>query len=326
MGTPGIHLDVRDQNFLISTPAVNEDRAEATRSPREYTSIVISTNQGSISMEAIKLAMQHQLEVLWLDEKDTNYARIWYSRPTVATILRQAQLRRQGTAAGITDVMQWLREGEEQRAQYLSELKALSTRSMAGPVMEAWKSASRTLSEYVGEDTDALLQLEAACDAAWYEVLRSLLPPDLAFVARSSRPAPDPANALFDYAHNWLHARIDRCLLLAGLDPGIGYVHGNRLELPHLVADFSPAFRPIVDFMVMQVLLNRAVDLTGFHTVAGSCQILRPTRSSMADYLINELHAIREDLQGRKQSYYTLMQDSANRYAQSIRPKVAKDD
>ncbi|MEZ0248836.1 MAG: CRISPR-associated endonuclease Cas1, partial [Thermoproteus sp.] len=60
----------------------------------------------------------------------------------------------------------------------------------------------------------------------------------------------DPVNAGLNYGYGILKALCFKSLLLAGLDPYVGFLHADKSGRPSLVLDFMEQWRPRVDVVV----------------------------------------------------------------------------
>ena len=68
----------------------------------------------------------------------------------------------------------------------------------------------------------------------------------------SNRHATHPVNALLNYAYGVLESQVHAALLVAGLEPSLGYLHANRPGRAALVYDVMEPLRPMVDAEVLR--------------------------------------------------------------------------
>lgn len=77
------------------------------------------------------------------------------------------------------------------------------------------------------------------------------------FARRRRRPPPDPVNALLSYLYSILISDITSMLHVVGLDPFIGFLHGQRYAQPALALDLVEELRPVIaDSMVLRLVNN----------------------------------------------------------------------
>ena len=96
------------------------------------------------------------------------------------------------------------------------------------------------------------------------------MPEEFAFGERSRRPPRDPANSLLSLAYTLLAKECESALLVAGLDPYVGYLHEVRYGRPSLALDLMEEFRSVLaDSVVLSLLNNRRVTLEDFDDSEG---------------------------------------------------------
>lgn len=77
------------------------------------------------------------------------------------------------------------------------------------------------------------------------------------FARRKRRPPPDPVNALLSYLYSILISDVTSMLHAVGLDPFIGFLHGQRYAQPALALDLVEELRPVIaDSMVLRLVNN----------------------------------------------------------------------
>lgn len=98
----------------------------------------------------------------------------------------------------------------------------------------------------------------------YWQVWSILLADKVCFDGRDYKKLPqDGVNALLNYGYGILYAKIWSAIILAGLDPYVGFLHADTSGQPALVFDLIEEFRaPFVDKVVFAFLmLNRSIKL-----------------------------------------------------------------
>jgi CRISPR-associated protein Cas1 len=114
-------------------------------------------------------------------------------------------------------------------------------------------------------DRDALLGLEGQATRAYFEAWANLLPEPWTFDHRNRRPPRDPVNALLSLGYSLLTKDVTSALLVAGLDPWVGYYHTMKYGRPALALDVMEEFRPVlVDTLVVSLLSRRRLSPEDF--------------------------------------------------------------
>jgi CRISP-associated protein Cas1 len=135
-------------------------------------------------------------------------------------------------------------------------LKKFARREHADQVGEAIGSMHRTLLLLPDASSpDEVMGLEGAAAAAYFPALSDLLPEELQFGARSRQPPLDVANSALSLLYTVLLGECVTALHAAGLEPGIGILHGDDERRPSLGLDLLEELRPMV---VDQVVVEAA--------------------------------------------------------------------
>ena len=101
----------------------------------------------------------------------------------------------------------------------------------------------------------------------------------------SNRHATHPVNALLNYAYGVLKLQVHAAILIAGLEPSLGYLHANRPGRAALVYDLMEPLRPMVDGEVLRFLRSHALSAGDvFLTQRGVCR-LHPQLARVASRL-----------------------------------------
>ena len=75
--------------------------------------------------------------------------------------------------------------------------------------------------------------------------------------SQRNRNATHPVNAMLNYAYGILESQVRMQVVAAGLDPTIGYLHGDRHGKHGLVYDLMEPLRPMVDRRVLGFVQSR---------------------------------------------------------------------
>lgn len=87
---------------------------------------------------------------------------------------------------------------------------------------------------------------------------------DFSFKGRVKRPPTDPVNALLSFSFALLYGEIHTQLLIAGLDPFVGFLHEQSFGHAALASDFIEIFRGPVEHFILRCLNRKEFDLTDF--------------------------------------------------------------
>lgn len=129
----------------------------------------------------------------------------------------------------------------------------------------ALRGLDRRLDE--ADTVEALLGHEGLASRRYFGVFDLLLrAPGLTWNGRNRRPPTDPTNAALSWTYTLLVTRVEAAVRRAGLDPGLGTLHGVSRGAPALALDLAEPWRPWVDRLVLTTLNRRALVPTDFET------------------------------------------------------------
>jgi CRISP-associated protein Cas1 len=77
-------------------------------------------------------------------------------------------------------------------------------------------------------------------------------------ISNPNRFATHPFNAMLNYAYGVLETHMRRQIVASGLDPAIGYLHGNYRGKQGLVFDLMEPLRPFVDRKVLEFVQRQS--------------------------------------------------------------------
>lgn len=104
----------------------------------------------------------------------------------------------------------------------------------------------RMESHAMGETPRDLLLSEARVRKEYYSLLDTILPPFWSIVTRERNPPRRPADALLGFANGILYAKTVGAIYRAGLDPRIGYLHGDVRTRNPLALDLADMMKPVL--------------------------------------------------------------------------------
>lgn len=110
----------------------------------------------------------------------------------------------------------------------------------------------------------ALMGYEGVAARSYWEAIGKLLEEKVTFTGREYKKIPkDAVNCLLNYGYGILYAKIWKSIILAGLDPYIGFLHSEKSGQPALVFDLIEEFRaPLIDRVVIAfIMLNRPIEI-----------------------------------------------------------------
>lgn len=228
------------------------------------TSIQISRG-AQITSDAVLLAIEREIEVLFMDRSGQPMGRIWSPKYGSVSTIRKGQLSFTFTKDAVSWIKEIiLRKIENQQALLLLmiprsvEIEKKVRKSIDR--LEDYRTKIRSVEgEIVTDVAPSLRGWEGLSSKIYFETLNLFLPEVYRFVGRSQHPAMDIANALLNYGYGLLYGKIEGALIKAGIDPYIGVMHRDDYNRPVLVYDVIELYRIWVDYVVCLLLMQRVV-------------------------------------------------------------------
>ncbi len=256
--TFGTYLHRQGELFVVK---VKEQKQEV--SSRKVRSIIITTG-ASLSTDAIQLAVEKNIDIVFLDGMGDPYGRVWHGRPGSTTAIRREQLRLADTPQGLQLALSWLLRKLDSQIEFLQAARQRRSRLSARLTekIQALLELRRSLAGVSGE-LDAvrgtIMGLEGRAGRTYWEAINLLLPESFRFEARSRNPAKDEFNCLLNYSYGVLYGTVERACILAGLDPYMGFIHTDHYQKKSLVFDLIECYRVWADETIVGLFAARKV-------------------------------------------------------------------
>lgn len=242
INSPGTFITQKDECFRLKQ---NENVFDI--SPLKVESIVIS-NQAMLSTQAIVLALEHNIDIIFLDHFGDPVGRIWFSKLGSTALIRRKQLEATEKPLGLELVTDMMRQKMENQIRFLKKLMH------ARPGKESqFTSAIHIINNSISALSDEeqnlenvrshLMGLEGAAGRAYFQCLANIMPEKYKFNGRSRRPAKDPFNAVLNYCYGILYSLVEKACILSGLDPYVGFLHTDNYNKKSMVFDLIEPFR-----------------------------------------------------------------------------------
>ena len=270
--TPGTFITQKDECFRLK----QKDKLYDI-SPLKVESIVIS-NQAMISTQAIVLALEHNIDTIFMDTYGYPVGRIWFSKMGSTALIRRRQLEAMDGPLGLRLVIDMVTQKIDNQIHFLKKLMH------ARPAKEDYFNAPIRIIERVKADlhfheTDLesarnrLMGFEGTAGRSYFECVSGLLPEKYQFKGRSRRPAKDPFNACLNYCYGMLYPLVEKACILSGLDPYVGFLHTDNYNKKSLVFDLIEPFRIYAEQVVAYLFTGKKIKDEHFDTREGAVSL-----------------------------------------------------
>ena len=246
-------------------------------SARKISSIVVG-NAISITTDAVELAIDNNIDIVFLDKFGNPYGRIWHPKLGSTTLIRRYQLEWGSQEKGFELAKEWVLTKCDNQVEFLRDLQKARPKkkemlekfiAQIVPLQTEIKNMSGTLTE----KRLCIMGLEGSISRIYFKSLADLMPPRYKFEGRSRQPAKDGFNCLLNYAYGILYGQVEKACIIAGLDPYAGFLHTDNYNKPALVFDLIEMFRHLADRAAVYLFSRRLVTEDIFDKVRGGLSL-----------------------------------------------------
>lgn len=158
-----------------------------------------------------------------------------------------------------------------------------SSSGTAGTLREVAEALDASGDAIAGLSRQEVLGIEGESTRRYFMAFGATLR-DSPWKGRHRRPVTDPINALLSWCYGMTRIAVHGAVAVAGLDPGTGFLHGDRASQPSLVLDLMEEFRPTADAVVAKLWNTRQVQPKHFVTgVSGAVELTPEGREILFD-------------------------------------------
>lgn len=260
LNTFGTSLNKDNNAFVIS----NKDGKQ--RIPPDGVSSIQVGRGAQITSDAILLAIDNEIEILFLDRSGEPKGRVWSAKFGSVSTIRKGQINFCFSEEAVKWIKQVIMDKiDNQQALILTfsattaSQNALMKKTLQK--LEDYKNKIRGLDGSVVPDVAAQLRgWEGQSSKVYFECLNSFIPEAYQFQVRSQHPAYDVVNALLNYGYGILYGKIEGALIKSGIDPYVGIMHRDNYNRPVLVYDVIERYRIWVDYVVFTLVLQQVIN------------------------------------------------------------------
>jgi CRISP-associated protein Cas1 len=260
LNTFGTSLQKENNNFLV----IHKDGKQRLH-PDGLKSIVISKG-ASITSDAALLAVENEIEVLFVDGTGNPQGRLWSVKYGSVSTIRRQQLDFTFSKAAID----WIKNMLSQKIDnQIALLLSLETEDAANETrintvinkLNDYKTKIATVEgEVISDVAPSLRGWEGTASRHYFDILARFVPEVYHFEKRTQHPATDVFNCLLNYGYGILYGKIEGALIKAGIDPYVGIFHRDDYNRPVLVFDVIEKFRVWIDYVVMGLITQNVID------------------------------------------------------------------
>lgn len=318
LNTYGTSLNRDNEGFVI-THSEGRQRIPADG----ITSIQISKG-AQITSDAVMLAVEREIEVLFMDKGGNVIGRIWSPKYGSVSTIRKGQLNFSLSKSSIKWIKEVIcRKIENQQALILMmNVEDDYTRNVVNRSIRRLEDyRTKVLSidgEVISDIASTLRGWEGLASKIYFETLNLFLPEEYRFDRRSQHPAMDIVNAMLNYGYGILYGKVEGALIKVGIDPYIGVLHRDDYNRPVLVYDVIELYRVWVDYVVYTLVIQKAITEEYYSVHSDGSYWLEPLGrrvliQSLNDYL-DETIEVKGTIRSRQHQMFLYAQSLAQQF------------
>ena len=307
LNTFGAYIYQQDRMFKVKT-----EEKQALLSPEKIERILV-TNAVTFSSDAVLLALESNIDIIFFDKYGDPRGRVWHSRPGSTITVKRRQLELSQDEDGVRLALRWVIQKLNNQKDFLTELAnnrkgekkefILKKRDFIKSKIPVVENIKGDIEEVRGQ----IMGNEGVCGRNYFAALSHIMPSQYAFSGRSHRPAGDYFNAFLNYGYGVLYSIVERAILIAGMDPFIGFIHADNYNKKSLVFDLIEPYRIIADKTVTYLFTGKQVkkeccrEMTkGFSLDKPGKELLIKSLNSRLDEVVHykgKNHKVRDTIQ-----------------------------
>lgn len=259
LNTYGVSLNRDNEGFVITSKDGRQ------RIPADGIKSIQISRGAQITSDAVMLAVEREIQVLFMDRSGNPIGRIWSPRYGSISTIRKGQLNFTFTH----DALDWIKGVIAQKMENQQALMLLlqtdnpddaqTVQKNIGRIEDYRNKVLRLDGEVVNDVAPTLRGWEGQASKIYFSTINRFLPEVFRFEQRSQHPAMDVTNAFLNYGYGILYGKIEGALIKAGIDPYIGVLHRDDYNRPVLVYDVIELYRIWVDYVVYTLLAQNAI-------------------------------------------------------------------
>jgi CRISPR-associated protein Cas1 len=322
LNTYGAYLHIKDNMFEVQVRADGETKRTQVAA-HKVKSIWLSTGT-ALSSDAVKLAVRNNIDIVFLENNGTPIGRVWHTKLGSTTLIRKKQLEASLGEQALHYTKQWVGAKMDNQIEMVAGLRKHRTQHHSYLDFQLESMASMRLkvesvsAKHVDDVADSIRGWEGTCGRLYFETLSFVLPQKYQFGGRSFRPAKDVFNAFLNYAYGVMYSRVEKSLILAGVDPYVGFLHRDDYNYKSMVNDFIEPYRGYADKTVFSLFSAKKVRKDHTAEITNGVSLNKEGKALLMEQFNQYLEGERVRYKGRQQTRAATIQFDAHKFANEL--------
>ena len=335
INTYGAYLHVKDEMFEVRVKDKETKEVKKNHIAAHKIRSIIFTVSSALSTEAVQLAMKNNIDIVFMDRYGKPTSRVWHSKLGSTTLIRKEQLKVSVGSEAIFWVKYWLDKKMNNQLAYIKDLKKHRSEKYGDYLDDKIERISKLIESInalegntVGDIADKIRGLEGTAGRLYFEVLSKLLEKNYPFSGRSMRPAKDQFNAFLNYAFGILYGKTEKVLMIAGIDPFVGFLHRDGYNHLSMVYDFIEPYRIYAERVVFGLFSAKKVNKAHTDAITNGYSLNKEGKELLVGMFNKYVEEDKVKHNGRLLTRFHVMQLDAHQFAQKLvaNSKLEKDD
>jgi len=324
INTYGTYIHVKDEMFEIRVPIEDKKEYKKHHFAAKKVSNIMVPKGAALSSDAVILALKYNIDILFVDYNGQPLGRVWHSKLGSTTRIRKMQLQASMSSDGLKWIKTWISEKIENQINFIKDLKKHRSKmteyldNKIEKLEDIVVSVGQLEGESVQQFADTLRGLEGTAGRLYFETLSYVLPDHYKFDGRSSRPAKDPFNTFLNYAYGVLYGKVEKCLIIAGIDPYLGFMHRDDYNQLSMVYDFIEPYRTHAETVVFRLFTAKKVKNTHTDMITNGYSLNKEGKELLINSFNQYFDTDTIRYKGRNQTRSNALQMDAHSFANSL--------
>ena len=318
----GLYLHVKDQMFELRWREGQTLKKEPFAA-HKIKSVWIGEGV-SLSFEAVRLSLKHNVDLVFLENNGNPLGRIWHSKLGSTTLIRKRQLAASLDESALYYIQNWLSLKLQNQADFLGDLRKHRKQhrkfldNKIQRITQLQQSIVSLKAKHINEVADTIRGLEGTAGRLYFAALSHVLPKHYHFAGRSFRPAKDAFNAFLNYGYGVLYSRVERSLMLAGIDGYVGFLHRDDFNFKSMVYDFIEPYRIFAEKVVFRLFSAKKVNKSHIEVLANGMRLNKEGKVLLIEALNIFLEENKIRYKGRNLCRNMTIQYDAHQFANEL--------
>ncbi|MCT4507853.1 MAG: CRISPR-associated endonuclease Cas1 [Tepidibacter sp.] len=325
INTPGTYVSKTGECFKVKN---NDTKQEYSAKKVEQ---ILMTTKAALSTDAIELAVENNIDIVFLKRTGKPLARVWHSKLGSISTIRRNQLFLQENTMGLELVKEWISIKMQNQIDHLKKLSKNRNDDKKESIKEAIEKINNQIesidniskNKSIEEVRGSIQGHEGSASRVYFDILSSLIPKEYRFKGRSKNPAKDEFNSMLNYGYGIMYSNVERACILSGLDPYIGIMHTDNYNKKALVFDLIEMYRVYIDEIVFKLFSTKKVKKSFFDEVENGGFYLNQDGKKLLISEYNEYLQKKIKHRGRNIEFQNIIQFDCHNIANRILKKEA---